>query len=122
MGIDVYMRWPDQTEEEHKAQITGFSIHHGHTGYLREPYFRKGPSVIAALLPYDWDEETFEAPAAELRKNLPDALDALKERFEKNGWDIQEYPEAAKSFEDFVVLAEEKEKKHGKPVKISVSY
>jgi hypothetical protein len=38
MGIDIYARWKGQTAEEKKAQLAGFSLEHGHVGYLREAY------------------------------------------------------------------------------------
>jgi hypothetical protein len=38
MGIDIYMRWKGQTDEETQAQFVGFSVVHGHVGYLREAY------------------------------------------------------------------------------------
>ena len=40
MGIDIYMKWEGQTEEEERAQITGFEVsgRAGGVGYLREAY------------------------------------------------------------------------------------
>jgi predicted Rossmann fold nucleotide-binding protein DprA/Smf involved in DNA uptake len=38
MGIDIYARWKGQTRQEQEAQYTGFSVVHGHLGYLREAY------------------------------------------------------------------------------------
>jgi hypothetical protein len=41
MGIDIYIRWKGQTDEEIEAQfegLSGYSIVHGHVGYLREAY------------------------------------------------------------------------------------
>jgi hypothetical protein len=38
MGLDVYLIWDGQTEEEKEAQFTGFSIGDGHNGYLRVSY------------------------------------------------------------------------------------
>lgn len=40
MGIDVYIKWDHQSEEEREAQYTGFSNVHGHVGYLREDLSR----------------------------------------------------------------------------------
>lgn len=37
MGLDIYLKWKGQTEEEHKAQITGFK-NTGECGYLRSSY------------------------------------------------------------------------------------
>jgi len=38
MGLDIYLKWDDMTEEDAKAQITGFNINSGHKGYLRASY------------------------------------------------------------------------------------
>ena len=57
MGIDLYARWRDMTEDERAAQITGFSIEHGHVGYLREAYHGE-PYATRVLIP-----EAFEAGA-----------------------------------------------------------
>ena len=48
MGIDIYARWRGQTEEEQHAQITSFSVVHGHVGYLREAYHGEPVTVIAS--------------------------------------------------------------------------
>ena len=59
MGIDVYMLWPGQTEEETAAQCSGFSVLAGGAGYLREAY-HGGPYVTRYLLPEAFD---FSEPA-----------------------------------------------------------
>lgn len=41
MGLDIYIEWAGQTEEEHKAQVTGFS-QAGEAGYLRSSYNEAG--------------------------------------------------------------------------------
>jgi hypothetical protein len=33
MGIDIYAKWDGMSEAEEAAQITGFSVEHGHVGY-----------------------------------------------------------------------------------------
>lgn len=73
MGIDVYLTWKGQTERERKAQFTGFSVTHGHVGYLREAY-HGGPYATAVLISEDWDnqpEDGFAIAAAELKNRLP---------------------------------------------------
>ena len=78
MGIDIYTRWKGQTDEETQAQMTGFSIVHGHVGYLREAYHGE-PYATKYLL-----REAFEhpdrcrIPASVLRQRLPHTL-ALSE-------------------------------------------
>jgi hypothetical protein len=59
MGIDVYAKWDGQTDDERKAQITGFSIVHGHTGYLREAYHGE-PYATKVLFPECWDDVLVE--------------------------------------------------------------
>jgi hypothetical protein len=75
MGIDVYARWRNQTKAEADAQITGFSITHGHAGYLREAY-HGGPYVTKFLLreAFQSDGRAVAIPAAILRQRLPAAV------------------------------------------------
>jgi hypothetical protein len=127
MGIDIYMRWKGQTEDERKAQFTGFSVEHGHVGYLREAYFRKGPSVTHFLVPEAFDEHEEEdgergapIPAHVLRERLPEAIRLSDERETANYGRTD--PDVNKSYEAFVELAERKEKETGEPVRIVASY
>lgn len=59
MGIDVYAKWDGQTDAERDAQITGFSIAHGHVGYLREAYHGE-PYATKVLFPECWDDVLVE--------------------------------------------------------------
>lgn len=59
MGIDVYASWPGMTPADVRAQHTGFSIAHGHTGYLREAY-HGSPYATRTLVPEAFDGEQFE--------------------------------------------------------------
>jgi hypothetical protein len=105
VGIDVYLRYQGMTEAEKKRQYTGFSVQHGHVGYLREAY-HGGPYATKALVPETWhesaqDERTLDErnklgiyplldqdgtflglhfPAALLRQRLPAAIDAAVRR------------------------------------------
>lgn len=54
MGIDIYAHWAGQTDEEKQAQFTGFSVKHGHAGYLREAY-HGGPYATRELVPESFD-------------------------------------------------------------------
>jgi hypothetical protein len=123
MGIDVYLRWDDQTEEEEKAQITGFSAVHGHVGYLRESYGGE-PFATRLFVPEGFDEGTPDEgvpiSAATLRERLPLALEAVAKRYaDLPKEDVARY---RKSYEDFVALAEAKEKALGKPCRVHVSW
>ena len=63
------------TEAEDEAQITGFSIEHGHVGYLREAY-HGAPYVTRYLVSEAFDSATSEAAisAATMRARLPAAV------------------------------------------------
>jgi hypothetical protein len=75
MGIDIYAEWPDQTEVEEAAQITGYSIEHGSVGYLREAY-HGAPYVTKYLVAEAFNSATGEAEihASVLRERLPAAV------------------------------------------------
>jgi hypothetical protein len=60
MGIDVYLNWNDRTEEEAKAQVTGFAIDVGDVGYLREAYFSSGYYATQVLFPEAWELGSLE--------------------------------------------------------------
>ena len=130
MGIDIYMRWPGQTEEEKSAQFTGFDITMGRVGYLREAYH--GPPYAT----YDFVAEAFSVehtceededscvgctgapiPASVLRERLPAAQDATRERYKGAEW----VDKVVQSYADFVALAEAKEAETGQPVRIEAS-
>lgn len=75
MGIDIYARWKGQTKRERDAQCTGFSVCHGHVGYLREAY-HGGPYVTRFLVREAFEAPTCEAaiPASLLQSRLPQAV------------------------------------------------
>jgi hypothetical protein len=112
MGIDIYARWRDQTREEEEAQCTGFSIEHGHVGYLREAYHGE-PYATRYLV-----REAFAAkdgnaaiPGAVLRARLPRtiALALTRERTVYKNPRVTESDPVIQSFVDFMALCERKE-------------
>jgi len=125
MGIDIYMRWTDQTEEEVKAQYTGFSTIHGHAGYLREAY-HGSPYATHYLVEEAFDEDAPEEgasiPCAILRERLPETLNLhiqrCKEIYNEN---IHFESPSAEAFIAFVELAERLTAK-GKSPTIIASY
>jgi hypothetical protein len=126
MGIDVYMRWKEQTEDERKAQYTGFSIAHGHIGYLREAY-HGGPYATKVLFPEGWMDGEYDnelgipIKAITLRERLPATIIAAIERASiVYHEEIDENAPEVKAFKDFVELAERVEA-NGKQVYIYVS-
>jgi hypothetical protein len=121
VGIDVYLRWDGQTEEEQQAQYTGFSIVHGHVGYLREAYHGE-PYATKVLVPEAFKDDEAEIPAATLRERLPAVLAVVEKRhttvYDDSPESIAEFQQ---SYIDFVDLAERKEAETGKPVRVVVS-
>ena len=126
MGIDIYAEWKGQTEEERKAQCTGFSIEHGHVGYLREAYHGE-PCATPYLVSeaFEDPEGLAKIPAAVLRERLPETIRIAKERervvYKRKG-EIPDDDPIIKSFTDFVALCERKERETGEPVTIIASY
>ena len=124
MGIDIYLKWKGMTKAEHNKQITGWSVEHGHAGYLREAY-HGGPYVTKYLLKEAFESGTEEVqiPAKVLRKRLREAIRLAKQR-QKEIYDEDKGDDdpVVKSFVDFVELAEKMEKKTGEPVTILASY
>jgi hypothetical protein len=106
MGIDIYLRWDKQTEEESKAQATGFATDAGDVGYLREAY-HGGPYVTRFFLKeaFDAKEGEAEIPASVLKERLPVAVMMAMFRHSKlYGGD--KHPEKLELEEDTQELAE----------------
>lgn len=130
MGIDIYLYWEGQTEEEKQAQFTGFDITAGHVGYLREAY-HGGPYATRVLVPeaFNWtgDEDAEDGaliPARTMKDRLPATLKTVQERYHLIYTDssAKEIRLAQKAFRDFVRLAQRKEKETGKPCRVMASY
>lgn len=129
MGIDVYMRWKNQTGVQRDAQITGFSVVSGHVGYLREAYHGRvyATRVLAPEAfeehPEDDDWQGAPIPAAVLRERLPETIAAVKRRYrETYKEEIADDDKAIKSYVDFVELAERVERETGEPVLVYASW
>lgn len=125
MGIDIYARWRGMTPEEEDAQCTGFSVVHGHAGYLREAYHGE-PYATQYLVQEAFDSPNNKAaiPAATLRERLPHTLALVEERERAvyHESDEQEIAAVKRSFADFVELCAAKEQATGEPVTIIASY
>ena len=128
MGIDIYARWPGQTEAEAEAQVTGFSIAHGHIGYLREAYHGE-PYATRVLAPEAFDRVAHPSgapiPAKSLRERLPATLATATERQQlvyNEGPDNDTTRLVLQSFSDFVELCECKERETGQPCSIVACY
>ena len=125
MGIDIYARWDNQTDEEVEAQYkAGFDGESGHLGYLREAY-HGNPYATRHLVPEAFEQhDGVYIPAATLRERLPETLRLAEERertvYQANEW--SEIEPVLKSYTAFVELCERMETKTGKAVKIIASW
>jgi hypothetical protein len=123
MGIDIYAEWDGMTEAEHALQITGFSIEHGHVGYLREAYHGE-PYATKHLLPEAFMYGRAQISAASLQKRLPETL-RLAEKRERDIYhvtDAEQIERVLKSYRDFVALCAQKEFETGHPCLIIASH
>jgi len=125
MGIDIYARWRGQSNAEVEAQMNGFSVLHGHVGYLREAYHGE-PYATEYLVQeaFEHPDHAVQIPAAVLRERLPHTLTLAEERqrtiYEETDEDA--IAEVAQSFTDFVDLCERKEQETHEPITIIVSF
>lgn len=122
MGIDIYLRWNEQTKAEQDEQITGFSAVHGNVGYLREAY-HGAPYATKHLVPEAFTHGEAQIPAEALRRRLPETLKLVAER-EKKLYNSppRDIAEVQESFAAFVALAERKERETGAPCTVIASY
>lgn len=123
MGIDIYAEWDGMTKAERDAQITGFSIEHGHVGYLREAYHGE-PYATKALVPEAFEEGRATIYAATLADRLPGVLAIAEARQRKlyGATDPAEIERVLKSYRDFVALCARREAETGEPCLIIASY
>ena len=123
MGIDIYAKWDGMTEAEDAAQITGFSVEHGHVGYLREAYHGE-PYATKVLVPEAFKYGRTRIDAATLQKRLPDTLHIAetREREVYGVTDTDDIDRVLQSYRDFVALCTRKERETGIPCLIIASY
>jgi hypothetical protein len=128
MGIDIYARWRNMTDEEKNAQYTGFSITAGNVGYLREAYhgdpYATKYLCAEAFSNKAMEDEGVAIESATLKARLPRTLELVRERMTKvyECKDEDEIAEVQKSYTDFVDLIIRKETETGKPVRITASW
>lgn len=125
MGIDIYAKWRNQTDEEKEKQITGFNALKGHVGYLREAYHGE-PYATKYFVAEAFQNEKSEAqiPAKTLRDRLPEALGVVRDREAGVYQETDQYQiwKVQKSYVDFYKLCRAKEKETGEPCTIEASY
>ena len=111
------------SEAEKKAQVTGFSVEHGHVGYLREAYHGE-PYATHVLVPESFETGRAEIAADTLWERLGDTLKAAEQREREiyGETDINEIGRVLKSYADFVELCARKEDETGVPCVIIASY
>lgn len=123
MGIDIYAEWDGMTAREKQLQITGFSVQHGHVGYLREAYHGE-PYATKVLVPEAFEELRVQIHAATLQDRLPATLVVAEARERKlyGTTDPAEIERVLQSYRDFVALCARKEAETGEPCLIVASY
>ena len=123
MGIDIYAECDGMTEAEKAAQTTGFSIEHGHVGYLREAYHGE-PYATKVLVPEAFEELRAPIYADTLRDRLPETLVVAEQREREiyGVTDDTEINRVLRSYSDFVELCARKEAETGEPCLIIASY
>jgi hypothetical protein len=123
MGIDIYAQWDGMTEAEEAAQITGFSIEHGHVGYLREAYPGE-PYATRRLVPEAFMYGRAKISAVSLRQRLPETLEIAERRERKlyGATNAEDIEHVLKSYRDFVALCAQKEFETGQPCLIIASF
>ena len=123
MGIDIYAEWDRMSMQDKAAQITGFSVAHGHVGYLREAYHGE-PYATKVLVPEAFEYGRARIPADTLQKRLPDALHVAETRERKvyGVTDAEDTDRVLQSYRDFVALCARKEKETGIPCLVIASY
>lgn len=149
MGIDIYMHWDDQTDDERRAQYTGFDTTAGSVGYLREAY-HGDPYATDTLVPeaFEWTKvigelmslaeqagcELDDDLAGLLARGVPMRAETLRDRLDLTILSAREriekvYPdtppeladEQVSTYVSFVELAEAKQAE-GKNVYVYASY
>lgn len=123
MGIDIYAEWKGMSDAEKKAQLTGFSVEHGHVGYLREAYHGE-PYATHVLVAEAFETGRASISAATLRERLPETLELAEQRERElyGETDAGVISRVLKSFSDFVELCARKEDETGEPCLIIASY
>jgi hypothetical protein len=123
MGIDIYAEWSGMSDADRRAQVTGFSVEHGHVGYLREAYHGE-PYATHVLVPEAFETGRAEIRAETLWERLPETLKVAEQRERElyGETDINEIGRVLRSYVAFVALCAEKEDETGKPCLIIASY
>ena len=123
MGIDIYAKWDRMSMKDEAAQITGFSVEHGHVGYLREAYHGE-PYATKVLVPEAFEDGRAYVCAGTLQKRLPVALHVAetRERQVYGVTDAEDIERVLKSYRDFVALCARKEQETGIPCLIVASF
>ena len=123
MGIDIYVTWKGQTEDERLKQSSAWlTVEAGSCGYLREAY-HGAPYATKFLCAEAFESDEARIPAATLRERLPHTLVLVEER-ERTLYksDDKQIEAVRQSYRDFVALCEAKEAETGEPVLVCASY
>jgi hypothetical protein len=113
LGYDIYLKWEGMTENDKERQITGFSLKHGHVGYLRASIHFDGLiDIFKQLFKEAWtgyNEGEIELEKRQLEKRYK-KLNWAKFNQNVERWEMKEerVKEIKTSVENFVHLAESK--------------
>lgn len=116
MGIDIYAKWPDESDEERDAQDAAWLTNQGgKVGYLREAYHGE-PYPSRYLVSEVFEGPTVaEIPAQVLRERLPETirLAEIRARTVYDLTDPADIEDEVKQYREFVEFCEEREAQTG---------
>lgn len=111
MGYNIYLQWDGMTKKDQEAQYTGFSIVHGHVGYLRESYGGRchATHILQDLAGGDYELTIDNYKLADKKNEI---IEAIEVRYK----DSEIKDEVVKSWVAFIALHKEKEEAGLNPV------
>ncbi|KKN60139.1 hypothetical protein LCGC14_0535170 [marine sediment metagenome] len=116
MGLDVYMSWKGMTKKEEDAQIEGFDVAIGHTGYLRGAY--SGHIGLEAIYAF-FDGVMLNHHEVKIDQHKIDKIKKNLQKLKSGMFKTQKkefHPKEQKSYDDFLALLEKKFKEKKNPV------
>ena len=121
MGLDIYLKWNEQTPNEKQAQYCGWAINNGHNGYLRASWsMREEIELYSDVLHGKWSGLNDDEPIAFdflIEKNREKLEQQITKYLESMPSKHLEFAEViVKSVRDFYSLGELKQKEGKEPV------
>lgn len=118
MAIDIYARWPGQTDEERDAQLQGFPLSKGMTGYLREAGQMESSALIYLVREVFGFSGSAVVSTNALRNRLPRALELLELQLTLEKASAEQVKRAKAEMRDFVDRCAYIEGNTGSPVTV----